>query len=147
MRLKVEKATNIAVLETLLHPSTCIEEGEWEGRFQGQTRRGARLDFLLRMQLHIGGAVLQGQGIGLGFPRQDHEAKTFALTGTIGMNMMEIQFHFDATYLRSAALSCTGAMSSNGNVIDATWLLPCFSGCGCGIAAFGHCRVHRVVRF
>ncbi|MBZ9892966.1 hypothetical protein LB545_01330 [Mesorhizobium sp. BR1-1-6] len=124
-------------LKVLLEASSLSGEGAWEGSFKGHTHGGEPFDFRLRMCLRIGADVIEGDGKGIDFPRQDKESRTFALTGSVFARAVEAQLHFDAAYLRRTALLCDGEFSLNRRKIAGTWQLPCFTGCGCKIAASG----------
>ncbi|ESZ20001.1 hypothetical protein [Mesorhizobium sp. L2C084A000] len=133
-------------LTALLDASSFPGEGEWEGSFKGYTHGGAPFDFRLRMCLRIGADVIEGDGKGIDFPRQDREPRSFALTGSVFARTVEFELYFDASYLRNTALLCEGVLSLDRQEITGAWHLPCFSGCGCKTAAFGNYELRRVSR-
>lgn len=120
-----------------------VEEG-WKGTFKGQTHGGGPFDARLFMWLRIGTNVVDGRGKGINFPRPASELPPFAVSGTVFARVVQIQLHFDVSFLRSTAFLCDGELSLDRGRISGDFHLPCLTGCGRKTAALGNFELLRI---
>lgn len=137
MTVNVARNDDLRPLTKLLEETLPAEEW-WDGSFRGSLPSGEPFNFRTRMQLRLGIDILEGRGVGIGFPKQAHQSRRLDMSGTAMASRADFSIFSFATYLRSAAILCHGVVDPTKKSIRGLFSLPCFQeGCDCKVALKG----------